>query len=85
MLRDFVIDTEFNIDNLSVAQEAFHRTYPQYLKETSSLDELREKDFKRLDSENDIYLDYTGGSLFPEGLAKDHLSSLKLPWVIPIR
>ncbi len=33
---------------------------------------LRNREFSRLDKENHVYLDYTGGNLYPESLLKKH-------------
>lgn len=44
---------------------------------TSSLDELRSSDFSRLDEQGHVYLDYTGGNLYPMSLIEEHCRSLK--------
>ncbi len=44
---------------------------PEY-SNTSFLNELRDKDFARLDEQNHTYLDFTGGHLYPESLVKKH-------------
>ncbi len=41
----------------------FIAAYPAY-KETEKLDALRASDYERLDSNNQVYLDYTGGGLY---------------------
>ena len=51
--------------------QQFIQQYPAYLS-TASLDELREKDFSRLDKQKHVYLDVTGGQLFGESLLKSH-------------
>ena len=38
---------------------------------------LRKKEFSRLDKAGHIYLDYTGGCLYPESLTQKHESSLR--------
>ena len=35
-------------------------------------EELRKRKFSRLDAENQVYLDFTGGNLFPESLIHQH-------------
>lgn len=60
--------------DLARAYEAFLEEYPAY-KATSALDDLRASDYTRLDGA-ETYVDYMGGSLFPEGLLRDHMSLL---------
>jgi len=54
----------------------FKRVYPQY-EDTRSLDELREKEFSRLDETGHAYLDYTGGGLYANSQLDQHLDILK--------
>ena len=50
----------------------FLQKYPQYL-QTNTLDELRQRDYSRLDQQGHIYLDYTGAGLYGESqVAKHH-------------
>lgn len=51
--------------------EQFLIQYPQF-ESTLSIDTLRNQDFKRLDDQNHIYLDFTGGQLFGESQIKQH-------------
>lgn len=51
--------------------EAFLQKYPEYLK-TLSIDELRKREYGRLDETHHIYLDYTGGGLYAESQLKAH-------------
>ena len=51
--------------------QQFIQQFPEF-ELTSSLDELRAKDFSRLDEQNHVYLDVTGGQLFGESLLKTH-------------
>lgn len=39
-------------------------------------DTLRKQEFARLDENNQVYLDYTGGSLYPQSLLTKHIDSL---------
>jgi selenocysteine lyase/cysteine desulfurase len=55
--------------------ERFLEDYPEY-PETSQLDELRKTEFSRLDKLGHVYLDYTGGSLYPENLVRRHAEVL---------
>jgi len=45
--------------------EKFIASYPGYT-DTSYLDRLRELDYKRLEREKQVYLDYTGGGLYAD-------------------
>jgi len=49
----------------------FVQKYPAYDK-THDLDELRERDYSRLDRLGQIYLDYTGGGLYAESQVRAH-------------
>jgi selenocysteine lyase/cysteine desulfurase len=54
----------------------FLEGYPAY-EETSLLDEWRESEYGRLDDAHQIYLDYTGGSLYADSQLQEHLDLLK--------
>lgn len=54
----------------------FIKKYPAYA-ETSAIDEIRKKDFQRLDKNKHIYLDYTGGNLYAESQVEQHHQMLK--------
>ena len=41
------------------------------------LDELRAAEYGRLDATGDVYLDYTGGSLYAESQVEEHLRMLR--------
>jgi len=49
----------------------FVQKYPAYDR-THDLDELRERDYARLDRLGQIYLDYTGGGLYAESQVRAH-------------
>jgi len=49
----------------------FIRKYPTYDK-THDLDELRDRDYSRLDRQGQIYLDYTGAGLYAESQLRAH-------------
>lgn len=51
--------------------ELFKQAYPSY-QSTTVLDELRASDYSRLDRNHEIYLDYTGGSLYSESQVRRH-------------
>lgn len=64
------------LDNGQNGFEEFINNYPSYIN-TAFLNELREKEFSRLAKHNHVYLDYTGGNLYPESLLNEHHSLLK--------
>lgn len=46
-------------------------------KSESFFEDIRQKDFARLEKTNQTYFDYTGGNLYPESLLDEHFSFLK--------
>ncbi|CAD6891368.1 unnamed protein product [Tilletia controversa] len=54
----------------------FLKDHPRY-QETTELDVVRRKEYKRLDDQKQVYLDYTGASLYPASLLKEHATILK--------
>lgn len=50
---------------------AFLQTYPEYAS-TALLDELRHREYARLDATGQVYLDYTGGGLYAESQLEQH-------------
>ena len=57
------------------ALAAFRRQYPTF-DATRSLDALRATEYARLDVQQHIYLDYTGGGLYAECQVREHLELL---------
>jgi molybdenum cofactor sulfurtransferase len=55
--------------------EAFLAAYPGYGR-TRALDDLRTRDFARLDAEGAVYLDFTGGGLYAESQVRRHADML---------
>ena len=55
----------------ATAYKSFLRQYPEY-KVTWLLDSLRKSDFQRLEKSGEVYVDYMGGSLYPESLVRMH-------------
>jgi selenocysteine lyase/cysteine desulfurase len=53
------------------AYEAFVREYPAY-ENTQLLDSLRKSEYRRLDDQQHVYLDYTGASLYADSQLRDH-------------
>ena len=58
------------------ARADFLSRFPAY-KTTSLLDELRATEYRRLDERGQIYLDYTGGSLYAESQLEKHFALLR--------
>lgn len=51
--------------------ETFLEKYPGY-KKTAIIDDLRKKDYARLDAGEHVYLDYTGGGIYAESQIQKH-------------
>ena len=60
---------------LDVALEAFRRSHPSF-DTTHILDDLRAREYARLDAQGHIYLDYTGGGLYAESQLREHMALL---------
>ena len=60
----------------ATAYKSFLRQHPEY-KLTWLLDSLRKSDFKRLEKSGEVYVDYMGGSLYPESLVRMHSTFLQ--------
>jgi len=61
---------------MAVAYARFRRDYPAY-ETTTSLDDLRAREYGRLEEQNQPYLDYTGGGLYADSQLQDHLGLLR--------
>ncbi|KAF9012595.1 pyridoxal phosphate-dependent transferase [Cyathus striatus] len=59
----------------AAAYNLFIEEFPEY-KLTWILDTLRRTDFRRLDRAGETYVDYMGGSLYPESLIRAHTNFL---------
>jgi selenocysteine lyase/cysteine desulfurase len=57
--------------SLPEARTAFTAAHPEY-DETSALDDLRRREFGRLDALGHVYLDYTGSGLYGESQVRRH-------------
>ncbi|KAI0076380.1 PLP-dependent transferase [Panus rudis PR-1116 ss-1] len=62
-------------EEVSTAYKLFLKTYPEYSL-TWIVDALRRSDFARLDRAGETYVDYMGGSLYPESLIHVHTEFL---------
>jgi len=65
----------FNLDE-NTAYETFLQAYPAFEK-TKLLDDWRQREYGRLDKNNQIYLDYTGGGLYADSQLQKHLTLLQ--------
>ncbi|KAI0343615.1 PLP-dependent transferase [Trametopsis cervina] len=63
-------------DKANAAFKAFIKEYPEYHL-TWTLDALRRSDFSRLDRTGETYVDYMGGSLYPDSLIRVHTDFLQ--------
>ncbi len=59
------------LEPLEVALTTFQQQYPTFTT-THVLDELRATDYARLDQQQHVYLDYTGGGLYAERQLRDY-------------
>lgn len=60
-----------------LAYADFLACYPAYCQSAADLDRLRRTEYRRLDQANQVYLDYTGGSLYAESQLERHLDLLR--------
>jgi selenocysteine lyase/cysteine desulfurase len=58
------------------AQAAFAQANPSFA-DTSIVDDLRATEYGRLDARGDVYLDYTGGSLYAQSQLDEHQRQLR--------
>ena len=63
-------------EQLEAARANFMERYPEFAT-TVVLDRLRETDYRRLDESNQVYLDYTGGSLYGESQLVRHMELMR--------
>ena len=61
---------------MEMALAAFRRTFPTF-DTTQILDTLRAREYARLDTQQHVYLDYTGGGLYAECQVQEHLQMLR--------
>ena len=58
------------------AEAAFRAANPKFA-QTSIVDSLRASEYGRLDANGDIYLDYTGGSLYAQSQLDEHMALMR--------
>jgi molybdenum cofactor sulfurtransferase len=73
--HDAVTQTAPFLTASNAAYARFLCAYPTY-SNTGALDDLRVREYARLDATGQIYLDYTGGGLYAERQLRDHLDLL---------
>ena len=64
------------VASLAAARKQFETAAPLYAF-TRRVDELRAREFSRLDSAGTVYLDYTGGALYAESQVRQHAELLR--------
>lgn len=69
-------DSRHRLEAREEAFQAFLAAWPDYAG-TSPLDELRERDYSRLDALGEVYLDYTGAGLYGASQVREHLRLLE--------
>lgn len=62
-------------ERIDEAFEEFRKRYPAY-DSTSAIDDMRASEYGRLDEQDHVYLDYTGGGLYAESQLRDHMAIL---------
>jgi len=67
--------TTLRLNRMDLTFNIFQSRYPAY-ESTHKLDELRATEYARLDREQHVYLDYTGGGLYAESQIREHLALL---------
>jgi molybdenum cofactor sulfurtransferase len=65
--------TKYPTARMNAAFEDFRRRYPAF-DSTRSLDTLRAQEYARLDKQDHVYLDYTGGGLYADSQLREHLT-----------
>ena len=61
--------------SLDPACTGFLQAYPEYAR-TGLLDDLRAREYGRLDEQDQVYLDYTGGGLYADSQLRQHQAML---------
>ena len=61
--------------HMKSALAEFLQAYPAF-QTTSFIDDLRKREFSRLDEQGHIYLDYTGGGLYADSQIREHTDML---------
>jgi selenocysteine lyase/cysteine desulfurase len=64
------------LSSFTTFEQYVHEQFPAYA-ETAILDDLRKTDYSRLDEQDQVYLDYTGGNLYGISQIEKHHKLLK--------
>ena len=75
-MNDLAFLPPFGSLPMHTAEATFRQTYPTFAN-TSLLDELRTTEYARLDEQEQVYLDYTGGGLYAESQLREHMELLQ--------
>jgi molybdenum cofactor sulfurtransferase len=76
MATTLVQPAPFAAADRAEAERTFLSANPAF-RHTALLDELRATEYRRLEERGEIYLDYTGGSLYAESQLEEHLGMLR--------
>ena len=68
------MSTHYNETRLPSAHAEFLAAHPEY--DARAIEEVRARDYGRLDRLGHVYLDYTGGGLYAESQVREHLALL---------
>ncbi|MCA9982013.1 MAG: aminotransferase class V-fold PLP-dependent enzyme, partial [Anaerolineales bacterium] len=60
----------YDLPDLPTAEQTFLTQYPHF--KNAALASLRQTEFGRLDANNQVYLDYTGGGLYGQSQLRQH-------------
>ena len=66
----------YHPENLEAAYAAFMKAYPCF-ESTRIIDDLRQREYARLDELNQVYLDYTGSGLYASSQIRQHMALLE--------
>ncbi len=69
------VANDYNLARLDSAYQSFQQAHPEF-EPLHSIDDLRAREFSRLDEQNQIYLDYTGGGLYADSQLREHMALL---------
>ena len=64
-----------SLARMEAAYAEFQKAYPAFTT-TLALDDLRAREYGRLDAQDQVYLDYTGGGLYAESQLREHMALL---------
>ena len=68
--------TDTHTKQFKQAETEFLEAYSSFAT-TTKLDDLRETDYQRLDENQQVYLDYTGGGLYAQSQLDEHFEMLR--------